>query len=152
MIAAFIVAAQIVAGVQQGGPPRDAWPLRNQREEYSDVEVIISNKVTTVSGVLTDTNGAPLADGTVIVFSTESDKWSDASRFVRSARPDQQGKYQIKGLPPGEYLALAIDYVQDGMWNDPEYLESLRGRAQRFTLGETETRTVGLKLATVENP
>jgi carboxypeptidase family protein len=108
--------------------------------------------VTTVSGVLTDTNGAPLADGTVIVFSTESDKWSDASRFVRSARPDQQGKYQIKGLPPGEYLALAIDYVQDGMWNDPEYLESLRGRAQHFTLGETETRTVGLKLATVENP
>jgi hypothetical protein len=26
--------------------------------------------------------------------------------------------------PP--YLAAAIDYVEEGMWNDPEYLESIR--------------------------
>ena len=125
MIAAFIVAAQIVTGC---------------------------NKVTTVTGLLTNINGAPIADGTVIVFSTESDKWSEDSRFVRSARPDQQGQYQIKGLPGGEYFAVAIDYVQDGTWNDPEYLESIRGRALRFLLSDAEARTVGLKVTAVETP
>jgi hypothetical protein len=121
-------------------------------EDYSNVEVVISNKVTTVSGLLTDANGAPIADGTVIVFSTESDRWSEGSRFVRSARPDQQGQYQIKGLPGGEYFAVAIDYVQDGMWNDPEYLESIRSRALRFLLSDVETRTVGLKITAVDVP
>jgi hypothetical protein len=121
-------------------------------EDYSNVEVVISNKVTTVSGLLTDANGAPIADGTVIVFSTESDKWSEGSRFVRAARPDQQGQYQIKGLPGGEYFAVAIDYVQDGMWNDPEYLESIRSRALRFLLSDVETRTVGLKITAVDVP
>jgi hypothetical protein len=121
-------------------------------EELSDVEVVISSKVTTVSGVLSDSKGAPVADGTVIVFATEAEKWSEDSRFVRSARPDQQGQYQIRGLPPGEYFALAMDYVQDGLWNDPEYLESIRRYAQRFTLGESDARTVALKITAVETP
>lgn len=30
----------------------------------------------------------------------------------------------MKGLPPGEYLAVALDYVDEDAWNDPEYLES----------------------------
>jgi len=68
-----------------------------------------------------------------------------------STSPD--GKYEIKDLPPpGEYLAVAVDYVQDGMWNDPEYLDSIRRHAQRFALGESDARTVGLKITAVESP
>jgi hypothetical protein len=119
-------------------------------EEMSNVQIVITNQVTTVTGVLADDKGAPLTDGTVIVFAGDSDKWTEDSRFVRSARPDQQGQYQIKGLPAGEYLAVAIDYVQEGMWNDPDFLESLRRYAQRVTLGEGDTRALTLKLTTVE--
>ena len=61
-------------------------------------------------------------------------------------RPDQQGEFQIKGLPPGDYLIIAVDYVQDGMWNDPEYLESIRRHAERMTLKEGESRSISLKL------
>jgi protocatechuate 3,4-dioxygenase beta subunit len=115
-------------------------------EELSGLQVIVTNNVTTVTGQLTDDKGAPITDGTVIVFADEVDKWSEDSRFVRSARPDQQGQYQIKGLPPGEYLAVAVDYVQEGMWNDPDYLESLRRYSQKFTLLDGTSQAVALKL------
>ena len=49
--------------------------------------------------------------------------------------------------PPGDYLVAALDYVQDGMWNDPEYLESIRRYAERMTLKEGESRSISLKLA-----
>jgi len=88
----------------------------------------------------------------VIVFADDAQKWMENSRFVRSARPDQEGRYQVKGLPPGEYLAVAVDYVQDGMWNDPDYLDSIRRHAQRFSLGESDARTVGLKITAVDAP
>ena len=52
----------------------------------------------------------------------------------------------MKGLPPGDYLAVALDYVEDGSWNDPEYLESIRRYGQRIRLGETESQTLALKL------
>jgi len=114
-------------------------------ETLTGVQVVVSNQVTTVSGQLLDDRGAPLVDGTVIVFADDSSRWSDDSRWVRAVRPDQQGRYQIKGLPPGEYLAVAVDYVEDGSWNDPEYLESIRRHGQHLTLREAETRSLSLK-------
>ena len=95
-----------------------------------------------------DDKGAPLVDGTVIAFADDAAKWSDGSRWVRAVRPDQQGRYQIQGLPPGDYLAVAVDYVEDGAWNEPEYLDSIRRHGQRLTLSEAETRSVTLKPVT----
>ena len=66
---------------------------------------------------------------------------------MRAVRPDQKGQYQLKGLPPGEYLAVAVDYVPDGMWNDPAYLESLRRYGQTLTLAEGSSTTLSLKLS-----
>ena len=43
-------------------------------------------------------------------------------------------------------VAVAIDYVEDGMWNDPEYLESVRRYGQQVRLGEAGSQTVALKL------
>ena len=102
------------------------------------------------TGQLADEKGAPLTDGTIVVFSADTSKWAEDSRFVRAARPDQQGQYQIKGLPAGEYLAVAVDYVQEGMWNDPEFLDSLRRYAQRLTLGDGDARSLSLKLTSVD--
>jgi hypothetical protein len=115
-------------------------------EELTGVQVILTDRVTSVTGQLTDDRGAPLADGTIVVFAGEAEKWLEDSRFVRAARPDQQGKYEIRGLPPGEYLAVAIDYVQEGLWNDPEYLESIRRYVQKLTLRDGEAQVIVLKL------
>ena len=117
-------------------------------EELSGVQVILTDRVTSVSGQLTDDKGAPLMDGTVLVFAGDAKKWWEDSRFVRAARPDQEGKFEIRGLPPDEYLAVAIDYVQEGMWNDPEYLESIRRDARKLTLREGEAQVISLKLRT----
>ncbi len=115
-------------------------------QELSGVQVVLSDRVTTVTGGLLDEKGAPLPDGTVIVFAADSSKWFDGSRFVQAARPDQKGRYQIKGLPPGEYLAVAVDYVEQGMWNDSEYLASMREHAQKLTLEDGAAQTISLKV------
>jgi Carboxypeptidase regulatory-like domain len=117
-------------------------------EELNGVEVIITNRVTSVSGRLTDEKQEPLRDATVLVFPTDSSKWFESSRAMRAVRPDQQGQWQIKGLPAGDYLAIALDYVEDAAWIDPEYLESLRRYAEPVTLGEGASQVVTLKLAT----
>ena len=91
---------------------------------------------------------AAFADGTLIVFPVDAEKWIEDSRWLRSARPDEDGKAQIRALPPGDYYAVAVDYVEDGMWNDPEYLDAVRRYAQRITLGETGAQTVTLKVVT----
>ena len=117
-------------------------------DEINGVQVIVSNRATVVSGQLSDGDGAALGDGTVIVFADDSSKWMENSRWVQTARPDQQGRYEIKGLPPGDYLAVAVSYVEDGSWNDPEYLGSLRRYAQMLTLTEGQSYSAALKVVT----
>ena len=43
---------------------------------------------------------------------------------------------------------MALDYVEDGVWNDPEYLASIRRLADRITLSEGATRAIAPKLVT----
>jgi protocatechuate 3,4-dioxygenase beta subunit len=117
-------------------------------EELRGVQVIVSNRVTSVTGQLVDSRGGPILDATVIVFADDSSKWAEESRWVRAVRPDQQGRYTIKGLPPGEYLAAAITYVEDGVWNDPDYLDSIRRYAEKLTLNEGESQSPALRVVT----
>ena len=109
--------------------------------------MIISDHPSVLSGQVSNGQGAP-SDGTVIVFSTNADRWVQDSRFVRALRANEDGQFQISGLLAGEYFAAAVDYVQDGLWNDPEYLDTIRRRAQRITVGESNSSTLALRLMT----
>ena len=115
-------------------------------EEMRDVQVVLTDRVTSVSGQLTDQSGKPIHDATVLVFAASAEKWFESSRSVKAGRPDQQGQWRIKGLAPGDYLGVALEYIEDGSWNDPEYLESLRAAALKFTVGEGESQSLALKL------
>ena len=69
----------------------------------------------------------PAADYTVVVFPEDATKWSPPSRYVKSARPDQQGLIKIVGLPPDDrYLAVAVDYLEEGGAADPEFLDLIK--------------------------
>jgi hypothetical protein len=115
-------------------------------EQLSGVQVIVTDRVTTIGGTLTDDKDAPVADGTVIVFAADRSKWYDGSRFVKAARPDQKGRYRIKGVPPGDYLLAAVEYAEDGAWNDPDFLEPLQRDARKVALAEGDSQTISLKL------
>jgi hypothetical protein len=132
--------------LHNGRDVTDATIEMRNGEAMSGLQVIVTDRVTTIAGQVVDDKGAPTTDGTVVVFADDAEKWSDGSRYVRAVRPDYQGQYQVKGLPPGEYLAVALDYVQDGMWNDPEYLVSIRRYGQKLAVGEGESRAISLKL------
>jgi hypothetical protein len=46
----------------------------------------------------------------------------------------------VRGLLSGEYYAIALPFIEQAQWHDPEYVDALRRRAVRMTLGEREKR------------
>jgi protocatechuate 3,4-dioxygenase beta subunit len=114
------------------------------------LEVVLTDKRSELSGVVTDWSGQPLRDFTVVVFPEDDAKWTSVSgaRYIRTARPDQGGRYQIAGLPPGEYLAIAVDYLdqESGGAQNPELLVRLRDAATSVRLGEGEKKALDLRL------
>ncbi len=114
-------------------------------QRLDDVMIVITRAFPELSGRITDDRGKP-ADGTVILFSTDSSKWVETLGITRSARPDQSGAFRFDSVRPGTYLLVALEYVQQWQVNDPEFLEEQRRRAVKVTVGNTAGEPVELKL------
>ena len=117
-------------------------------ETTPGLEVELSNKATAVTGSVTASDGSLLKDYTVVIFSESPEHWRlPMTRWVTGTRPDQDGRFKVQNLPAGTYLAIAVDYVPQGEWGDPELLDRLKANAKRFTLGEGAAHTLDLKLS-----
>lgn len=116
-------------------------------EAVTGVEIALTSKMSQVSGTVTGTGSEPVKDYTVVVFSDDPQRWTlPATRYVVGRRPDLNGKFEVKPLPPGSYYAAAVDYLPDGEWNDPEVLERLKTNAKKFSVDEGESKTLALKI------
>jgi len=115
-------------------------------EDVADIEVELTNRVTDVSGLVTNTKGEAVRDYSIVVFPQDRDKWTPNSRYMKTTRPDQDGRYKINGVPPGEYLVIALDYLDTNEWNDPEFLDKIRSKATSFSVNEGETKSVDLRI------
>ena len=114
-------------------------------QELSGIEVEMTNAPSDLSGVVTD-RGKPSHDYTVVIFARDRERWIANSRYLSTGRPDQDGKYKIRGLPAGDYYAIALEYVEQGEWSDPEFLERVRQSATGVSINDGETKTLDLKL------
>jgi hypothetical protein len=112
-----------------------------------DLEVVLTTRVTFVTGRVNDGKGAMVRDADVVIFEDDRDKWRPPTRFVRVVRPNQAGNFSASSLPPGRYLVTAVDAIETGEEQNPAFLESLRQKAIAFTIGEGETKSVDVKLS-----
>jgi hypothetical protein len=152
-----------LAGV--GGPSRlevnglpEGWAVKAillDGEDVTDDLFDISGKTGTIRVVLTDRptslsgtvqSDRDTRDHNVLVFAEDATKWTFPSRFVRATRADADGRFEIRGLPPGErYLVAALTYLEDGEEQDRQLLQRLRNRATSVTLGDGEQRSIQLE-------
>ena len=124
------------------------------------VEVVLTDAVipvTSVSGSVIDRRGRSVSEYTVIVFPENPARWIPPTPFVRGVRA-RQGGYRIDGLPPADYLAVAVDALPPSLrwagssntrldWREPDFLQAMWGAATRFRLDEGEQQTLDLRLA-----
>jgi hypothetical protein len=115
----------------------------------SGLEIEMSARTTSVSGGVTASDGTVLKDYTLVIFSEAAEAWRyPDTRWVSGTRPDQDGRFKVSNLPAGNFIAVAVDYVPQGEWGDPELLERLKSKGKRFTLDDGGTQTLELKLTT----
>jgi hypothetical protein len=112
-------------------------------------QVVFTQKTTDLSGAVTDDRNRPVLDATVIVFPANRERWTYLSRYVRTIRPDTNGRFTLKNLPPEDYLIIAVQNLESGQGSDPDFLTRAREEARPFSLTEGETKAVDIKLSTL---
>jgi len=117
-------------------------------DDENGFEIVMTNRTQVITGSVTNEKNEAVKEYTVVVFPEDQSKWTvSATRWRSAARPDQQGQFKIADLPPGRYLAIALEYIPEGEWMDPEWQTRTAKKAVAFTLDEGATKTLDLKLA-----
>lgn len=109
-----------------------------------NVTIVLTDRATSLSGVVRDPTGTPVPALTVVAFSADPQYWRSQSRWIQAGRTDQTGTYRLRNLPPGDYLLLVTDNVEQGEWYDPSFLEGVRNAATRISISEGDQKTQDL--------
>jgi protocatechuate 3,4-dioxygenase beta subunit len=111
------------------------------------LNLIFTDRVSALSGTVRVEGDATAAGLTVIAFPADDALWFPESRHIRTTRANEGGAYRLNGLPPGDYLVVAVDDVEAGEWFDPVFLEQMKASAVKVRVGEGEQATRDLKVS-----
>jgi hypothetical protein len=151
------VAAGVYSIRGAGGPIKSAmlggqdlldFPLVVEGDrDVTGIVVTLSNRLSQLSGLLTDASGAPTSECTIVVAAADRRYWTPASRRIVTGRPGLDGRYTFNGLPAGDYLVAAVTDLEPGSQFDPDFLNELARAAVRVTLADGGRQTQDLRIA-----
>jgi hypothetical protein len=148
--------------IQAGGTdPQSPWMLKaavvrgrdvldepidlNPGEEIDDVRLTLTDRITELSGTVTDATDKPRRDGWVVVFPTDKKYWYRGSRRTRVVRPDDKGKYTVRALPAGAYLVAVSPEFLPQSHDLSQILQTLAPSGVPLTLAEGDKKVQDLR-------
>jgi hypothetical protein len=115
-------------------------------QTLADVQIVVTDRLSPVSGRVADQRGDPITDYVVVLLPEEPKLASSPLRFVRAVRPDQEGGFRLRTMPPGRYVVAALESIEQGGEWDPEVQRHLRDVGRRVTVVEGEPLALDLML------
>jgi hypothetical protein len=116
---------------------------------YRDVEVVVSDAGATIEGRVADEAEDRAAFEMVVMPALDAFRYP-ASRYVKAASRLRDGRFEVAGLPPGEYIVAATNEDDRGRAtfdpNDPDFAALLASRGTRVTVLERERASVNIRL------
>ena len=112
------------------------------------MRVELTDRISQVTGTVRATGS--LNGATVVIFPDEPSKWTSTSRFIKTAKLTEGGQFTVRGLPPhSRYLAVAVDFIEPGEAQNPEFLQRAKKAASAsFGLLAGDQRILDLPLVT----
>ncbi len=84
------------------------------RSAIDGLQVVMTDKSSTLTGSVTDDRGAAATQFVVVVQPADDLEPAVAGRYVRTMRSDTNGRFEFRDLRPGRYVATAIEALEQG--------------------------------------
>jgi hypothetical protein len=122
-----------------------AFEFRNG-ETVDGIDVVLSERWATLSGVVRDDRNAPVADTALLLFPADETRWLPGSPSIRRMRTDRDGRYGVSTLHAGDYLLAVANDIETRRLDDVSFLRSLAERAAQISLKEEDDLVFDLRV------
>jgi hypothetical protein len=100
------------------------------------LDLVVSKDSGTLEGTAADSDYKPVPGATVIV-----------APLNLSAIADQNGRFEFKGVPPGEYRILAFDDIELGAWLDSDFWQGRESQGEKITVRAKQKSVVRVQIS-----
>jgi hypothetical protein len=122
--------------------------LRVARGSSANLEITISSRGAKVEGRVSNDDNLPLAGAWAVVIPEVSKR--KLHYLYKTDNTDQFGHFEFHGLPPGKYKLFAWEGVEEGIWEDEEFLKGYEDKGLMIEVKDGDAQTAELKLIQVE--
>jgi hypothetical protein len=118
-----------IESAQFGGRDVLRRPLRIDGPVQGRMDVVIGTDGASIGGTIVDASAGSVAGATVVLV---PDQGRERMDLFKSAATDALGRFELRGVAPGDYELFAWDHMEPGAWMDPEVLRMEEGRGRRI--------------------
>jgi Carboxypeptidase regulatory-like domain len=120
--------------------PETALPLR----------IVIGAHAGMIEGYVKTVSGQPA--GRVPVLLAPYGAFANVQYFYRMAFADEKGHFALHSLNPGNYKLYAFEAVENGVWQNPQFLKPFENQGELVKISEGPNPSKEIRLITQERP
>jgi len=118
-------------------------PLQFSGNERGILEIVVSPNVASVEGVVTNNRLAGASGAQVVLVPDYS---RHRPELFKTATTDQEGRFKIPNIAPGDYKLYAWETIELNAWFDLDLAKRYEQYARTIHLTESSTQTIDAKL------
>jgi protocatechuate 3,4-dioxygenase beta subunit len=117
----------------------------------TSIDLVYSSNTGKASGTVTGADDLPVP-GAYVVLVKDNDPRSDDDQSIETTTTDQYGKFELSGIPPGRYKAMAFGKGDTDSYGDPDFIKPYAAKADSVDVHAGSTASLQLKVNSVTPP
>jgi hypothetical protein len=121
--------------------------LRYSPQPDQVLDVVIGTNPGTLEGQVLNDQHQAIPSAAVVLFAESPAARITRTDMFRVSSTDRAGKFQVKGLPPGDYKVFAWEGLDKDAWIDPDFVRN-ENRGQLVHIEEGKIQSVDVPIIT----
>jgi len=118
-------------------------------EPDKTLEIVLGVNAGTLTGSVEDERKQPAAGVFVRLIPDTRSARLFRTDMHRTTSTDAEGRFEIKGLPPGDYKVFALEGFEKDAWLDPDFFKPYEDRGLSVHVDEGKTQTLQAPLGAI---
>ena len=119
--------------------------LHLDRQPDAPLEIVVGTTPGALEGTVVDATRRLVPNATVALLPDIARR--SRADLYKSDSTDASGHFRLERIPPGAYVVFAWDDVENGEWQNPEFLRAYEERATPIRIGDAAQASVDLVVA-----
>lgn len=138
-----------VKSAKMGGVDVLNTGFRFAGEAEKVLEIVLAKNAGSLAGRVEDERKQPASGVFVTLTSNNRTARLYRTDMYKTTSTDAEGRFEVKGLPPGDYKLFALEGFEKDSWLDPEFFKPYEDRGLAITVGEGKVFTPDAPLTVI---